>query len=43
MDEATQELIRDNDIELLKFGVRWIRFGLFGDPYFKLRPGRGSP
>ncbi len=43
VDEATQELIRDNDIELLKFGVRWIRFGLFGDPYFKLRPGVAPP
>jgi Fe-S-cluster containining protein len=43
VDETTRNLIRENDIELLKFGVRWIRFGLFGDPYFNLRPGVTPP
>jgi Fe-S-cluster containining protein len=31
VDEATQANIKEDDVELLKFGYRWLRFALFGE------------
>jgi len=31
IDGATQKNIKDDDVELLKFGYRWLRFALFGE------------
>jgi len=36
VDEKTLRTIRNNDIELMKFAFKWIRFGLFGDPFYRL-------
>jgi Fe-S-cluster containining protein len=37
LDEQTIAEIRADDAELLKFGYRWIRFCLFGEPTMKVR------
>ena len=37
IDETTLHTIENNDVELMKFGFKWIKFGLFGDPFYKLR------
>ena len=31
VDEQTQKAIKENDIELLKFGCNWLRFVIFGE------------
>lgn len=38
VDEATVEKMRDDDIELLKFGFRWLKFCLFREPTMTVRP-----
>ena len=37
IDETTHKNIEYNDVELMKFAFKWIRFGLFGDSFYKLR------
>lgn len=34
------EKIRRSDVELLKFAIDWIKFGIFGQKLFNLKPGR---
>jgi uncharacterized protein len=50
VDEALQERIRQDDVELLKFGFDWLKFSLFGEPTMTIKPsvladeqGRSSP
>jgi hypothetical protein len=31
VDEETVERIRTDDVELMKFGFRWVRYSLLGD------------
>jgi len=38
VDESTVERIREDDVELLKFGFRWLKFSLFGEPTVTVRP-----
>jgi Fe-S-cluster containining protein len=38
LDPARIEQIKRDDIELLKFGIDWIKFGLFGQKLFSVRP-----
>ena len=37
VDQATQDKIRDDDIEMLKFGYRWIRFAFFGEDTIRIK------
>ena len=37
LDKGTEETLRRDDLELLKFGVRWLRFALFREPVLKIR------
>ncbi|MEW5701787.1 MAG: YkgJ family cysteine cluster protein [Candidatus Zixiibacteriota bacterium] len=37
VDDDTQDRIRQDDVELLKFGYRWLRFALFGEPTMTIR------
>jgi hypothetical protein len=37
VDDATREKMKDEDMELLRFGYRWLRFALFGEPAIKIR------
>jgi hypothetical protein len=38
IDPSRIEKIRRSDVELLKFGMDWIKFGIFGQLLFKVRP-----
>ena len=38
VDEVTVEKIKRRDIELLKFAFDWIKFGIFGQKLFQVRP-----
>ena len=38
VDEEEVEEMRKDDVALLKFGFKWLRYGLFGEPVFKARP-----
>jgi Fe-S-cluster containining protein len=38
VDEVTIEKIKRRDIELLKFAFDWIKFGIFGQKLFQIRP-----
>jgi hypothetical protein len=38
LDPARIERIKRDDEELLKFGIAWRKFGLFGQTLFKVRP-----
>jgi Fe-S-cluster containining protein len=38
VDEALQERIRHDDVELLRFGFDWLKFSLFGEPTMTIRP-----
>jgi hypothetical protein len=38
VDEALQERIRQDDVELLKFGFDWLKFSLFGEPTMTIKP-----
>ena len=38
VDEVTMEKIKRRDIELLKFAFDWIKFGVFGQKLFQVRP-----
>jgi Fe-S-cluster containining protein len=37
VDEDTQNKIRNDDVELLKFGFEWLRFSLFGESTMTIR------
>ena len=37
VDKERIEKIREDDIELLKFAIEWIKFGLFGQKLFKVK------
>ena len=37
VDEARVEALRQDDLELLEFGMQWLRFSLFGERSMKLR------
>jgi len=39
IDKDTVENIRDNEIELLKFGMKWLKSILFLDKSFKTKDG----
>jgi hypothetical protein len=38
VDASRIEKIKRDDVELLKFGIDWIKFGLFGQKLFSIRP-----
>jgi Fe-S-cluster containining protein len=38
VDEARQEHMRRDDVELLKFGFDWLKFSLFGEPTITIKP-----
>ena len=38
VDPARIEKIKRDDVALLKFGIDWIKFGLFGQKLFKVKP-----
>lgn len=42
VDEVRVEKIKRSDEELLKFGFDWIKFGVFGQLLFRVRPGQES-
>ncbi len=37
VDEDTKNKIKEDDVELLKFGFNWLRFALFGEKTLKIR------
>jgi hypothetical protein len=37
VDETKIEKIKRSDVELLKFGIDWIKFGLFGQLLFRVK------
>lgn len=37
VDHATQEKIKNDDVELLRFGYQWLRFSLFGEKTMSVR------
>jgi Fe-S-cluster containining protein len=37
IDDATKELIKSDDVELLKFSYTWLRFALFGEKTLKIK------
>lgn len=37
VDEARVDALRNDDLELLEFGMQWLRFSLFGERSMKLR------
>jgi hypothetical protein len=39
VDEARVEAMRSDDVELLEFGMQWLRFSLFHERTMKLRRG----
>ncbi|MEW6235047.1 MAG: YkgJ family cysteine cluster protein [Candidatus Omnitrophota bacterium] len=38
VDEETQKRIRDDDVELMKFGFEWLKFSLFGEKTIAVKP-----
>jgi len=36
IDEETRNRIESDDVELLRFGYKWLRFALFGEPTMKI-------
>ena len=39
IDDDTVEQLRSDDMALLKFGFRWLRYAMFGEPIMKTREG----
>jgi len=39
VDESVLKRIKDDEIELLKFGLKWLKWLLFKEGDFKLKPG----
>ena len=42
VDEATLETIKDDEIALLKFGLKWLKWLLFKEGDFKMKPEQGA-
>ena len=42
LDEALQDRLRDDDVELLKFGFDWLKFSLFGEPTIAIKPSAAA-
>jgi len=42
VEDETVEKIRDDDFELLRFGFRWLKFCLFGEPTMEIRDPEGE-
>ena len=40
-DEVTA--LRDDDLAMLRFAFRWLRYALFGEPTMEVRGGAPSP
>ena len=38
VDQETQDKIRDDDVEMLRFAFRWIRFAFFGEDTIRIKP-----
>ena len=38
IEPGLEAKLRDDDLELMKFGFRWLRFALFGEPTVELKP-----
>jgi hypothetical protein len=38
IDEQTQTRLREDDLELLKLGMNWLRFSVFKEPTLRIRP-----
>jgi hypothetical protein len=43
VDEAVLNKIKDDEIALLKFGLSWLKWLLFKEGDFKLKPEAGAP
>jgi hypothetical protein len=43
IDEAVLNKIKDDEIALLKFGLSWLKWLLFKQGDFKLKPEAGAP
>ncbi len=43
VSEAELERLRDDDLFLMEFGERWLRFALFREPTFEVRPDAPQP
>jgi hypothetical protein len=41
IEEDLMEKLREDDMELLEFAFRWLRFALFQEPTLKVREGAG--
>jgi hypothetical protein len=39
VDQATLDAIKDDEIALLKFGLKWLKFLLFKEGDFKMKEG----
>jgi Fe-S-cluster containining protein len=39
VDEKIQDKIKNDDVELLKFGYNWLKFALFGEKTMKIKDG----
>ena len=42
VDDETVKKIRDDDVELLRFGFRWLKFCLFGEATIEIRDREGE-
>jgi hypothetical protein len=42
VDDATLETIKDDEIALLKFGLKWLKWLLFKEGDFKMKEGADS-
>lgn len=38
LEAGLEAKLRDDDLELMKFGFRWLRFALFGEPTVSVKP-----
>jgi hypothetical protein len=41
-DKSVLKRIKDDEIELLKFGLNWLKWLLFKEGDFKMKPGTGE-
>jgi hypothetical protein len=42
VDANTLEVIKNDEIALLKFGLKWLKWLLFKEGEFKLKPGAAT-
>lgn len=43
VDDITVEKIKRSDVDLLKFSFEWIKFGIFGQKVFSVKPSAAPP